>query len=182
MALGDNGSVFDSDILLNPAISFTTDGTGSGSGVQILNGNTTSDLQSVLPTNSAMRSGASHSGVWGATMFQYAALGQRFPSTDDLAFVRSLYPLPGSAPAFGKIQGAITLSGGGPAAYSLLTFVDTTQNITVGSLTAGDGTYSVQVPPGSYVAIAEPFNHWYSQAISTSARRRLRQQPFFSQR
>jgi uncharacterized protein (TIGR03437 family) len=152
------GTVIDSDILLNPGFTFSTDGNGSGSGVEILNGNTTSDLQAVLTHELGHALGASHSGVWGATMFQFAALGQRFPSTDDLSFVRSVYPLPDTAATLGTIQGAITISGAGPVSYGLLTLIDTTQRITIGALTGADGTYSIQVPAGSYAIYAEPFN------------------------
>ncbi len=151
-----NGSIVDSDILLNPCTSFNTDGTGSASGAAIINGNTNTDLQAVLTHELGHALGANHTGVLGATMFQYAALDQRFPSTDDATFVRSVYPLAKST-AFATISGTIT-AGGSPVVYGLVTMVDTAQQITLGALTAADGTYSIQAQPGSYIVYAEPFN------------------------
>lgn len=152
-----NGNIIDSDILLNPSVTFTTDGTGSASGAALANGTKQQDLQAVLTHELGHSLGASHSGLLAATMFQYGAIDERYLSVDDLTFVKTAYPPSGST-QLGTISGAITASGGAPVAFGMLTMIDTAQKITLGGLTNSDGTYSLQVPPGNYVIYAEPFN------------------------
>jgi uncharacterized protein (TIGR03437 family) len=140
-----NGSIVDSDILLNPGIAFSSDSS------------TTADLQAVLTHELGHSLGANHTGMQGATMFEAPDISARFLTSDDLAFVNSVYPA-AKAPAFGTISGTITASGGTGVPYALLAFTDTAQGISIGGLANPDGTYSVPVPPGSYVVYAEPFN------------------------
>jgi uncharacterized protein (TIGR03437 family) len=153
-----NGSIVDSDILLNPAFQFNTDGTGSGTPAAILAGNTTQDLQAVLTHELGHSLGSNHTGLLGAAMFQFAEIDQRFLSVDDVTFVNTVYPPATFAATVGTISGRVTTSTGGGVAYGMLTIIDTAQNLTLGGLTNSDGTFSVQVPPGNYVIYAEPFN------------------------
>ena len=153
-----NGSIVDTDILLNAAFQFSTDGTGSGPAPAIVNGNSTQDLQSVLTHEIGHSLGANHTGLMGATMFQFAAIGQRFLSVDDVTFAKTVYPTATFAASFGTLSGKVTTSTGGGVAYGMLTMVDAAQKFTLGGLTNADGTFSVFVPPGNYVVYAEPFN------------------------
>ena len=138
------GDITDSDIILNPEYSFSTTGAAG-----------THDLQSVMLHELGHSLSANHTGLLGASMFQFPT--QRFLTTDDLAFVNAAYPLPGGA-AFGTINGTVTVSGGGPVPYALLTAFDTSAGVTVGGVTNTDGTYSFEVPPGNYQIYAEPLN------------------------
>jgi uncharacterized protein (TIGR03437 family) len=141
-----NGDIVDSDILLNPAYSFSTDGS------------TSVDMQAVMTHEFGHTLSANHTGLLGATMFQYTAINQRFLSMDDLAFVNAAYPASGSAAApLGTISGTITV-GGAPVPYALMTMIDTADGITISGLSNPDGTFSEQVPPGMYLIYAEPFN------------------------
>jgi uncharacterized protein (TIGR03437 family) len=135
------GSILDSDIILNPGIAFSTDGS------------TGNDLQSVLTHELGHSLGANHSGLLGASMFQFNT-GQRFLSSDDVTFATVAYPSPNS-PALATISGAVTAGGAG-VPYALLTAFDTTAGVTIGGVTNSDGNYSFQVPPGTYQIYAEP--------------------------
>jgi len=138
------GGIVDSDIILNPAMNFTSNGTGV-------------DIQAALLHELGHALSANHSNLLGATMFQTATIAGRYLSADDLAFVNAAYP--SSTPqAFGTVSGTVTVSGT-PVPYALLTFIDPSENgLTLGGVTGADGTYSVQVPPGSYILYAEPIN------------------------
>lgn len=138
------GAILDTDIIINPAYAFSTDGS------------TAYDLQSVMTHELGHSLSANHTGLLGASMFQLNS-GQRFLTADDLAFVNSTYPLPSGAAVFGTISGMVT-SGGAPVPYALLTAFDTSAGVTVGGVTNPDGTYSFQVPPGNYQMYAEPLN------------------------
>jgi len=142
-----SGDIFDSDIILNPEYSFST--TGVGSSVH--------DLQATLLHEFGHSLGANHTGILGASMFQFPT--QHFLTSDDLTFVQSVYaPATGAAP-MGTISGTVTTAAGAvPVPYALLTAFDTTEGITVGGVTNVDGTYSINVPPGNYKIYAEPLN------------------------
>jgi uncharacterized protein (TIGR03437 family) len=136
-----SGDVTDSDIVLNPSIQFSTDGT------------TSSDLQAVLAHEMGHALGLNHSGLLGATMFPYNS-GQRFLSTDELAFAASVYP--SRAGVMGTIGGKIVAADGSAVQYGLVSLMDVANGNSLGVLTAADGTYSLSVPPGSYTVYAEP--------------------------
>jgi uncharacterized protein (TIGR03437 family) len=136
------GGILDSDIIINPADSFSTDGS------------TVNDLQSVMTHELGHSLSANHTGLLGASMFQFNS-NQRFLTTDDLAFVNSTYPLAGSGVSFAQISGTVT-AGGAPVPYALLTAFDTSAGVTLGSITNTSGAYSFSVPPGNYQIYAEP--------------------------
>ena len=138
------GDIYDSDIILNPAYSFSTIGEAN-----------THDLQSVMLHEFGHSLSANHSGLLGASMFQFPV--QHFLTSDDLAFVNSAYPAASGGAALGAISGTVT-AGGTPVPYALLTAFDVTQGFTVGGVTNPDGTYSINVPPGNYQIYAEPLN------------------------
>ena len=138
------GGIVDTDIILNPTKTFSTTGAAN-----------TFDLQAVLTHELGHALGANHTGILGAVMFQYNTLAQRSLSTDDLALVNLVYPSTTGPVGFGTISGAVT----GISGTALLTMVDATTGAnTFGGITKGDGTFSVQVPAGTYKMYAEPLN------------------------
>lgn len=140
----NKGQIVDSDIIINPEYSFSTDGSAN-----------TYDLQATLLHEFGHSLGANHSGLIGASMFQYPT--GRFLSADDLTFAQVVYPASGKGTALGTISGSVTAAGAG-VPYALLTAFDTSTGITVGGVTNPDGTWSFQVPAGNYQIYAEPLN------------------------
>lgn len=142
------GDITDSDIILNPAYTFSTSGTAGAH-----------DLQAVLTHELGHSLSANHTGLLGGTMYPYInGTIPRYLSTDDLAFVNSVYPAPSAPAPFGTISGKIMTTQSVPIAYGLITMIDTTGGSTVGGLTNPDGTFSVQVPPATYIVYVEPYN------------------------
>ncbi len=144
------GGITDSDIILNPAFTFSTTGTAGSS-----------DLQAVLTHELGHALSANHTGLLGGAMYPYVnGIVPRYLSTDDLAFVNSVYPATAAPPSFGIISGKITSSAGAGISYGLITMIDASGGSTVGGLTNSDGTFAVQVPPGTYIVYAEPYNSY----------------------
>jgi len=142
-----DGTILDTDIIFSPNYTFSTTGAAG-----------TYDLQSVLTHELGHSLGADHTGILGATMFQFTAPGdthQRTLSQDDIAFVGAVYP-PAGGTGYGTISGYATLSGA-PLLGGLITAVDPSTGITVGGFSSvTDGSFSFQVPPGSYYVYVEP--------------------------
>ncbi len=142
------GDIFDSDIILNPQYTFSTTGAPNSY-----------DFEAVMLHELGHSLSANHTGILGASMFQFpAALPQHFLTGDDVAFVDSAYPLASGGASLGTISGRVTVGGGAGVPYALLTAFDMTQRSTVGGVTNPDGTYSFNVPPGNYQIYAEPLN------------------------
>lgn len=141
------GGIVYSRIIINPAETFTTLGETNDF-----------DFQSVITHELGHSLSANHTGLIGATMFQTtygnSAPVERNPSADDLALVESTYPSTTSPASFGTVSGTVTLAGT-PVPYALLTLASSS-GVTIGALTSTTGTYSIQVPPGSYQIYAEP--------------------------
>jgi hypothetical protein len=147
----NDGSIVDADILFNPTVTFST----------TLAPNTY-DLQSVATHEMGHALGANHSGVLSATMFygiQAQINSASALSADDVAFVTSAYPGPGSADSYGVISGTVSLASGLPVLGAFLVAADPVTGITVGGFSSlTDGTYSFKVPRGNYLLYAEPLN------------------------
>jgi uncharacterized protein (TIGR03437 family) len=139
MATGD---VADSDIILNPAIPFSTDGS------------TTYDLQAVITHELGHALGLNHSGLLGATMFQYSQLSERYLSSDEISFASAVYP--SNTVVVGTLAGKVAAADGSAVQSALVEMIDTVNGNALSALTGADGSYSVQGPAGSYVIYAEP--------------------------
>ena len=144
------GALLDTDIIINPAYMFSTDGTtiSADGSTRIF------DLQSVMLHEFGHSLGANHTGLLGASMFQ--APNQHFLTADDVTFAAAVYP-PAGGSSLGTISGTVTAGGAG-VPYALLTAFDMTAGVTIGGATNPDGTYSFQVPAGTYQMYAEPLN------------------------
>jgi uncharacterized protein (TIGR03437 family) len=146
-----SGQIADADILFNPTLTYST---------TLADG--TYDIQAVATHELGHALGADHSGLAAATMFYAVRKASSAPgvlTADDIAFAADTYPKPNVSGSFGSITGTINLGGGGPVAGALVTAIDPSTGIAVGSLTAADGTYTInKVPPGRYFVYTEPMD------------------------
>jgi hypothetical protein len=144
-----SGNIIDTDILLNPTLTFSTNGTPD-----------TYDLQAVLTKALGNSLGASNSGVIGAALF-YAtgvnSLVQRSLSPEDMAFVSAVYPSSGGAGG-GTLSGTLTMQGR-VLRNALISIADPDAGSAFTTLTDfRTGAWSLVVPPGNYVVYAQPLN------------------------
>ncbi|HTM48002.1 MAG TPA: matrixin family metalloprotease [Bryobacteraceae bacterium] len=144
-----DGKIVETDILFNPAETFSTNLTPK-----------TFDLQSVAIHEMGHALGANHSNILAATMFQATppqSNSQVRLSADDIAFLSEFYPAPAAAEAYGTLSGKVTFAGGGPVQGAMLVATDPTTGVTIGGFSAAaDGAYSIKVPHGAYLLYAEP--------------------------
>jgi uncharacterized protein (TIGR03437 family) len=141
------GDIFDSDIVFSPAMTFSTTGAAG-----------TSDFQAVMTHEFGHALGANHAALLGGTMFQYTTVVERSLTADDVAFVNATYAGAAAAGNPGTLSGTVTGNGGSPIPYALLTMIDMAAGQTFGGLANADGTYSLEIPAGSYQVYAEPLN------------------------
>jgi uncharacterized protein (TIGR03437 family) len=139
---GPTGDVSDTDIVINPAYTFSTDGS------------TTSDFQAVLTHELGHSLGLNHTPLVGATMFQFAFTPARYLSSDEIAFATAVYASRAAATP-GTLAGKVVASDGTPVQSGLMVVMDTTTGNALGALTGQDGTWSLQVPAGSYTVYAD---------------------------
>ncbi|MGI8989255.1 MAG: matrixin family metalloprotease, partial [Bryobacteraceae bacterium] len=142
------GAIAETDIIFNPTKTFST---------TLAPG--TFDIQSVAAHELGHALGANHSGILSAAMFQSTQPGdgsQRLLGADDAMFASAVYPQAGPTP-FGTISGTLSAVDGSPFRGGLVTAIDPSTGIVIGSLSSVvDGTYSFQTPPGNYLVSAEP--------------------------
>jgi hypothetical protein len=150
------GQLIKADIVFNPAVQFDT---GGGTG---------QDLQTVATHEIGHFFGLDHSAIARAVMYPFAPTILTTLSYDDVAGISLLYPKsPADVPA-GVIQGTVTLNGA--AVFGAHVFANSTSSANpfsvfgnirkspIGALTLSDGSYSIPVPPDSYMVIAEPLD------------------------
>ncbi|MBI3664985.1 MAG: carboxypeptidase regulatory-like domain-containing protein [Acidobacteria bacterium] len=147
-----SAEILDTDIFFSPTVTFST---------TLQSG--TYDIQSIATHELGHSLGAGHSGLLAATMYARtpsATNRQTVLTADDIGFVTQVYPANNlAASAFGSISGKVTLSGGGAVPGALVTAVDPSTSIAVGSITLSDGSYTIaMLPPGRYVVYAEPMD------------------------
>jgi hypothetical protein len=141
------GRIQESDLAINPRVSFSTDGTSG-----------TYDLESTFVHELGHLLGLDHSAVIGATMqprqgqnFTDPAFTMRTLSDDDLAGIRSIYGQPVASPV-GAISGHVNYGAGAHV------WAENLYSGRVGgsSITKADGSYRIdQLPPGDYRVVVE---------------------------
>ncbi|MBA3915775.1 MAG: matrixin family metalloprotease [Acidobacteriales bacterium] len=150
------GQIIKADIAFNPAVQFDT---GGGTG---------QDLQTVATHEVGHFFGLDHSAVISAVMYPTAPTLLTTLSYDDVAGISLLYPQSTQDVATGTISGTVTLNGSPVFGAHVVANSTTSANAysgfnvrksPIGILTLTDGTYTInQVPPDSYLVIAEPLD------------------------
>src|SRR5438876_8949767 len=142
----DDSRIIDSDILFNPAYTFST---------TLAPG--TYDVQSLVTHELGHALGANHSTILAAAMFQSMPSSEDLESrlsADDIACVTAVYPANGSAGTFGSIAGAVSL-GGSPVRGASVVALDVNAGVAVACRSRRDGTFVVSgLPPGMYMLFA----------------------------
>ncbi len=156
----EDGSLLDTDIIYNPAQSFSTDGSAGSY-----------DLQSLTAHELGHSLGAGHSPLIGATMFQaqgpfanYDTFSEttlhRTLSADDVAFVSAAYPSGTIAGANGTLEGRVAFLDGSAVVGALVGAANPSAGLVYGAIASlVDGTFRFdQLPPGNYFVYAHPAN------------------------
>ena len=150
------GFITEADIVLNPYLQFSTDGTVG-----------TFDLESTITHEIGHLLGLDHSPVIGATMsdsygkngvYNLPAFAARTLASDDIAAVRSLYgPADSSDDCCGRVIGKLVIGGNKPAAgYSVWLEDADDGRVTAATFSATDGTFRLGgVLSGRYHAFAQ---------------------------
>src|SRR6185369_12004001 len=121
-----NGNIVDTDIVLNPLLTFSTTGAPD-----------TYDLQSVLTKALGNSLGANNSAVLGAALCFSTAPNstiQQTLSPEDIAFVSAVYPASGSS-GYATISGTLSLDGA-PLRNVLISVVDPAAGTALSGLTS----------------------------------------------
>ena len=149
------GVIHESDMILNPGVSFSTNLSPD-----------TYDVQAVVTHELGHALGCDHAVAQNDTMFYTADKGEFFPrflSVDDAAFATFTYPNPARSAMVGSITGRVTMSGlvlgGGGALGTSVTAMDLDRNLIYTALADSDGRYALTGPiPGRYAFYVEPLN------------------------
>ena len=150
------GFITEADIVLNPYLQFSTDGTVG-----------TFDLESTITHELGHLLGLDHSPVIGATMsdsygkngvYNLPAFSARTLAADDIAGIRSLYgPADTNDECCGRVVGKLTFGGNKPsAAYSVWLEDIDNGRVAAATVSANDGTFRLGgIAPGKYHAYAQ---------------------------
>src|SRR5436309_3060330 len=149
------GVIHESDMILNPGVSFSTNLSPD-----------TYDVQAVVTHELGHALGRDHAVAQNDTMFYTADKGEFFPrflSVDDAAFATFTYPNPARSAMVGSITGRVTMSGlvlGGRGALGTsVTAMDLDRNLIYTALADSDGRYALTGPiPGRYAFYGEPLS------------------------
>lgn len=144
-----SGTILDSDIIFNPAFSFSTTGAPK-----------TYDIQSVFTKQFGNSLGAANGAVIGGALFVFSAPNETIKqvlSQDDVAFAIGVYPAAAASTTYGTLKGTLTLNGA-PLKNGLVTAVDTSgSGIALSTLSSeADGTWAMAAPPARYMVYTQP--------------------------
>ncbi len=158
VSAGD-ATIFDSDILFNPKLQFSTIPTEG-----------CFDIQNIATHELGHALGAGHSYMSSATMFAFSDTEEtwaRYLTSDDIAFATSTYPA--NRTRIGGVGGKITYGSGKAVAGALVLVFSTSGDFVVGVTTNLLGTYSAQgLPPGDYMVAAQPVAPYFGGSVSGS--------------
>jgi len=136
-----DGSIVETDIILNPAATFSTN---------LQPG--TYDLQAVITHELGHALGSNHATVASATMFWMTPVQSNLQAQlqpDDAAFAADVYPSP-AASAYGVLTGTVPKGAG-------IIAINPDTGVTIGGLSdTTNGSFSLRVPAGNYLLFAEP--------------------------
>ncbi len=150
VAASGSGLILDSDILLNPTLTYSTTGAPN-----------TYDVQAVITKALGAALGSASSVVFGAAMGVTVGPNETIQQTlspDDVAFVSAVYPAdPGNSP-YGTLSGTLTLNGA-PLRTAVISAVDPVAGTALATVTdTKAGAWSMAVPPGNYLVYAQPMD------------------------
>jgi hypothetical protein len=150
------GDILDSDIIFNPAATFSTDSLTPG---------TQFDFESVLTHEVGHLLGLDHSAILSATMFPRVSQGVNAPralSSDDIAGVSSLYPT-ASYLTRGSISGTVRLTSNASVYGAIVVAVDANGQPAAHGVTDASGNYTIYgLNEGNYTIYAEPMDSPFS--------------------
>lgn len=165
-----SGSITEADIILNPAQSFSSDGTIG-----------TYDLEATFTHEIGHLLGLEHSAVLGATMqprqgkngiYYLSSSTARSLSEDDRAGVSAIYGGRLGSGVRGAIAGIISFSSGAPVFGANVWAEDiATGRVFASNITLANGSYQIEgLPPGSYRVFAQALGGVVSAAEIASPR------------
>jgi hypothetical protein len=149
------GFITEADIVLNPHVQFSTDGTIG-----------TFDLEATLTHEIGHLLGLEHSNFCGSTMHLHQAkngiynlpqFASRTLSDSDIANVRALYGAPEGENCCGSVKGKLSLPSNA-AASGFQVWLENAQNgkLHAGTVTQSDGSFSLEgLTPGKYRIFAQ---------------------------
>ena len=145
-----SGTILDTDILLNPTLSYSTTGAPN-----------TYDVQAVVTKALGAALGSASSVVFGAAMGVTVGPNETIQQTlspDDIAFVSAVYPADPANSTYGTLSGTLTLNGA-PLRTAVISAVDPVAGTALATVTDRNaGAWSMAVPPGNYLVYAQPMD------------------------
>lgn len=145
------GEITEADVVINPAASFSTDGTP---GTYDLEATFTHEIGHLLGLEHSDEAGAvmqPHQGING--LYEQAAFNARTLSDDDRAGAHALY---GARENFGAVTGTISDAATIPVAAHVWVEERATGRIMAGNVSLPNGSYRIEgLPPGEYRLIAD---------------------------
>lgn len=150
------GQILEADIVFNPNVRFSVDGTSSA---------TVADLYAVATHEVGHLLGLDHTPLASAVMFPLTQGGNfsRALTSDDTIGISALYPTAAFSTR-GSIAGTVRTTTNTGVFGAIVVAVGQNGQPTASTITGPDGTYSIAgLPAGSYTIFAEPMDGPFTQ-------------------